>query len=231
MEKLKEANYRLWFDWEEIHLGDSSWQARIDRGLEKCDGVILCISPAACQSEPVRYEVRKALEYGKPIFPIILEKVASASTAIKELELPEKQHLEDFTDVTRWKEQVTRLLGDLVTQGLRVTYHDKRQERDPNNPAYTLQQCCLRRLVEQVGTLNLALISPEQARGIYLEEVYVDSPTPLSISVEVQDGQVIDWWLSRPGENYREKLDERAFWWFSNDFLTVFSHSPYIIGE
>ena len=32
-------------------------------------------------------------------------------------------------------------------------------------------------LVEQIGALNLAQINPENARGIALEQVYVDSPS------------------------------------------------------
>lgn len=60
MERLRAAKYRLWFDRDEIHLGDPDWQARIDQGLACSQGVILGITPAACESEPVRYEVRWA---------------------------------------------------------------------------------------------------------------------------------------------------------------------------
>jgi hypothetical protein len=85
MEKLKAAHYRLWFDRDEIHLGDPDWQARINQGLQRCDGVLLNITPAACQSEPVRYEVKKARELGKPIFPIILERITDYDAAIRDL--------------------------------------------------------------------------------------------------------------------------------------------------
>ncbi len=47
MDKLLEAHYRLWFDRDEIHLGDPDWQARIDQGLSLCDGVILNITPSS----------------------------------------------------------------------------------------------------------------------------------------------------------------------------------------
>ncbi|MEI6047247.1 MAG: effector-associated domain EAD1-containing protein, partial [Chloroflexota bacterium] len=76
------------------------------------------------------------------------------------------------------------------------TTPDKTDESgQPNNP--TLHQIYLRRLVERIGTLNLAQINPDQSRGINLEEVYVDSPTPLTLSVEVKNWRVIDWWLTR----------------------------------
>jgi hypothetical protein len=43
MDKLKAAKYRLWFDRNEIHLGDPDWQGLIDQGLTLCDGLILNI--------------------------------------------------------------------------------------------------------------------------------------------------------------------------------------------
>ncbi|MCA9913914.1 MAG: toll/interleukin-1 receptor domain-containing protein, partial [Anaerolineae bacterium] len=156
MEKLRDAHYRLWFDRDEIHLGDDDWQARIDQGIRVSDAVILNITPAACASEPVRYEVRKARELGMTIFPIALEKITDYDAAIRDLGLADKQHIEDFTEVPQWDEQIKRLLRDLEAQGLRVTRHDLRQERDRNNPNYVLHQHYLRRLVERIGMLNLA---------------------------------------------------------------------------
>ncbi|MEI6046630.1 MAG: SUMF1/EgtB/PvdO family nonheme iron enzyme, partial [Chloroflexota bacterium] len=68
-------------------------------------------------------------------------------------------------------------------------------EPDPDNP--TLHQTYLKRLVERIGTLNLAQINPDRPEGIYLEEVYVDSPTSLALSVEVKKRRVVNLWLSR----------------------------------
>ncbi len=211
MEKLRDAHYRLWFDRDEIHLGDPDWQARIDQGLQRCDGVILNITPAACQSEPVRYEVKKARELNKPIFPVILERITDYDAAIRDLGLADKQHIEDFTDVTKWGEQIQRLLRDLELQGLRVTRHDRRQQRDRHNPTYVLHQTYLKRLAERIGTLNLAQINPDNAQGVELERVYVDSPTGLSLSVEVQNWQVVDWWISEGQQQ------ERSLFGFDDD--------------
>ena len=44
-----------------------------------------------------------------------------------------------------------------------------------------------------------------QTRAVGLEEVYVDSPTHLSVSVEVRDWQVVDWWLTRTDQNERDE--------------------------
>jgi hypothetical protein len=97
MAELRSAGYRLWFDRDEIHLGDPDWQARIDRGLERCDGVILGLTPAACESEPVQYEIQQALALGKPIFPCVLERLENWGAALRQVGLSEKQHTEDFT--------------------------------------------------------------------------------------------------------------------------------------
>ncbi len=67
-----------------------------------------------------------------------------------------------------------------------------------------LRQRYLKNLVEQVGTLNLALINPKQSGKINLEEVYVDSPTPLEINFEVEAGKVVDLWMSRTDQLSRE---------------------------
>ena len=210
MERLRKAKYRLWFDRDEIHLGDSDWQARIDQGIAQCDGLILNLTPAACESEPVQYEVRQALAIGKPIFPIVLEKLPDWGAALTQVGLTPSQHMEDFTDVTQWDAQVQRLLRDLEKQKLHVTRHDLRHERDLHDPRYALHQTFLRRLVDQVGTLNLAQINPEGRTGIDLEAVYVDSPVNLSIGVEVKDWQIVDWWLSRRDSLQAEQGGDRA---------------------
>ena len=140
MATLKDAHYRLWFDINEIHLGDPDWQARIDLGLSRCDGVLLCITPEACTSEPIKYEIRKAIEFDKPIFAVILEQGVSRSEAITKLGLPPKLQVENFTDVAQWNANIGRLLEALRVQGLRVSPRDLRRERNPNNPRYTLHQ-------------------------------------------------------------------------------------------
>jgi hypothetical protein len=208
MQRLRAAKYRLWFDRDDIHLGDPNWQARIDRGLERSQGIILGITPAACQSEPVRYEVRKARERGLLIFPLVLEHVPDIGKALVDLGLPKEQHVEDFTDADRWDENCDRLLRDLVYQGLRVTRHELREQS--REAAYTLHQRYLRRLVDQIGRLRLSQINPDQPDGVLLEAVYVDTPTPLNISVEVQDWHVVDWWITT-GEksDYRQGFATR----------------------
>jgi len=82
------------------------------------------------------------------------------------------------------------------------------QIANPTPRRSPLHQRYLSKLIDTIGGLNLALINPDQSESINLEEVYVDSPTSVSISVEVKGGKVVDWGLARRGKNYREKLDE-----------------------
>jgi len=81
----------------------------------------------------------------------------------------------------------------------------------PDNPSRhsPLHQRYLNKLAESIGVLNLAVINPEQSGKVNLEEVYVDSPTSVSISIKIENSKVVDWWIARPGEGYREKQDER----------------------
>ncbi len=100
---------------------------------------------------------------------------------------------------------VADLEARLANPGLEIAPEARPLRQHP-----ILHQRYLTRLVEQVGTLNLALISPEQTSGINLEEVYVDSPTPLAIDLEVKDGKVIDWWISRKDQVDYESAYSRA---------------------
>ncbi|MBN2305671.1 MAG: TIR domain-containing protein, partial [Anaerolineae bacterium] len=195
MERLRAAKYRLWFDRDDIHLGDPSWKVRIDRGLERSDGMILGITPAACTSEPIRYEIEKALALGLVIFPVILERVESIPETLRALGFPDEPHVENFTDAARWDDHCARLLRDLEYQGLRVTRHDIRAQRGES--AYDLHQRYLKRLVERIGRLHLSQIAEDQPDGVPLEQVYIDGPTPLHIGVEMLDWQIVDWWVSQ----------------------------------
>lgn len=235
MDLLKAAHYRLWFDRDDIRLGDPDWQARIDRGIERCDGVILGLSPAACASKPVQYEVEKALKLGKPIFPVILERLLDIGNALKEIGLSEKQHIEDFTDVSLWDKNCRKLLDDLIHQGLRVTRHDLRQERDRNNPTYALHQLYLKKVADQVGSLSLAQISPDQVSGINLENVYIDSPTSLGIGLMLKgDGDKYEgftWWISDYGNSEYNFFPSYASTYQPNELGFEAAPLEYLIGE
>ncbi|HKY54600.1 MAG TPA: toll/interleukin-1 receptor domain-containing protein [Anaerolineales bacterium] len=60
----------VWFDQSTIQLGQK-WHDEIMDGIRECKAFVLVLSPDAAESKYVREEVNKALELGKPIFPIL----------------------------------------------------------------------------------------------------------------------------------------------------------------
>ncbi|MBC7877949.1 MAG: toll/interleukin-1 receptor domain-containing protein [Anaerolineales bacterium] len=60
----------VWFDQSTIQPGQK-WHDEIMEGINECKAFILVLSPDAAQSKYVLEEVRKALELGKTIFPIL----------------------------------------------------------------------------------------------------------------------------------------------------------------
>jgi hypothetical protein len=60
----------VWFDQSTIQLGQK-WHEEIMDGIRECKAFILVLSPDAVESKYVRTEVKKAVELGKTIFPIL----------------------------------------------------------------------------------------------------------------------------------------------------------------
>lgn len=60
----------VWFDQSTIQPGQK-WHDEIMEGIDECKAFILVLSPDAAESKYVLEEVKKALELGKTIFPIL----------------------------------------------------------------------------------------------------------------------------------------------------------------
>ncbi len=60
----------VWFDQSTIQAGQN-WHDEILEGIRECKAFVLVLSPDAVESRYVREELDKALELGKPIFPVI----------------------------------------------------------------------------------------------------------------------------------------------------------------
>ncbi|MBK8028792.1 MAG: SUMF1/EgtB/PvdO family nonheme iron enzyme [Chloroflexi bacterium] len=198
---LRTAKYGLWFDRDDIHLGSEDWQADIERGIEGCAGLILCLTPAACTSEPIKFEVNTARRLNKPIFPILLETLADIPAGLRDIGLPERQHVEPFTSLDTWDEQFAKLLTSLRERGLGVTPHDLRQK--PDEKEHRWHQDYLDKVIRQVGRLPLAAINPKytHAEGAPLEDVYIPLPVKYALSIEVRDYRIDDWWIGEVGKD------------------------------
>ena len=82
-------------------MGDPEWQARLDQGIECCDGVILNLTSAACEAEPVCYEVKKPAPWASRSSPIILEKIDDWGTTLEQGGLSVSHHTADFTNTEK----------------------------------------------------------------------------------------------------------------------------------
>ncbi|MHB8577565.1 MAG: AAA family ATPase, partial [Dehalococcoidia bacterium] len=71
-ETLKAHAISSWLDKRNIPAG-SSWDAAIVKGIRACAVVAVLCSPKAMASDHVRQELRLALQYRKPILPLLLE--------------------------------------------------------------------------------------------------------------------------------------------------------------
>ncbi len=76
---LSDAGLEVWIDFRQIQ-GGERWRDEIQRGLDKSDYLIVCLSPDAIRSEWVAREANTARDQGKPVIPIM------AAQAFTELE-------------------------------------------------------------------------------------------------------------------------------------------------
>jgi tetratricopeptide (TPR) repeat protein len=71
-ETLEVAGVVVWLDKRSI-AGGSSWDAEIVRGIKASSVVAVLVSPLSVRSSNVQQELRLALQYRKPLLPLLLE--------------------------------------------------------------------------------------------------------------------------------------------------------------
>jgi hypothetical protein len=112
LKQLHDARYDVWVDYDGIYTGDS-WRRKIDEALDHCDGLILLLTPEACNSEHVKSEIKSAQKLAIPIFPVLIAPVDDIPTTLKTLGLDDSTHVEDFTTEEDWNPHFTKLLESL----------------------------------------------------------------------------------------------------------------------
>lgn len=95
---LEALGLDFWLDQRSIEIG-SQWEEEIQKGLEKCDVMVLFLSPSATQSEYVRYEYEKFLDMKKTIFPLMCI----------DTELPEKLKSIEYKQYAQHNELLEKL--------------------------------------------------------------------------------------------------------------------------
>ncbi|MFP4322699.1 MAG: SUMF1/EgtB/PvdO family nonheme iron enzyme [Anaerolineales bacterium] len=197
-EQLKAAHYAIWFDTDNILLGDPDWQESIVRGIENSQGVVLCLSPRVLQSEPIRFELRTALSKGKPIFVFMIQPFPHpgrfpSGEDLLSLGLPERIEIKDLSQSDTREAVFARALQDLQHKGISPSPHQRRQR----NSLGQAETNYLTSLVDQLGVLNLAHINPAyDGSEMPIEALYVPLQTHLRLVMEIEHYEVNQWWLS-----------------------------------
>jgi TIR domain/Yip1 domain len=86
---LRVAGANVWLDQMDIPAGQE-WDSSIEEALVECPRMLLILSPSSAKSKNVRNEIHFALNYGKPIIPVLYR------NCIAPLQLQRIQHV-DFT--------------------------------------------------------------------------------------------------------------------------------------
>jgi hypothetical protein len=69
---LTDSGVAVWIDQVDISAG-SSWRREIVRGIRSCVSFMVLCSKAAMASRNVQRELQLALDYQRPILPLVLE--------------------------------------------------------------------------------------------------------------------------------------------------------------
>jgi hypothetical protein len=131
---LNEQVAFVWLDRSTIQPGQK-WHDEIMEGIQECKAFILVLSPDAMESQYVREEVNKALELGKPIFPILYrtanwtDEFAALIKNVQTLDLRSGSYTDNFH----------KLVDGLIETGaVRAAAYEKPFLRQPTKPGLKL---------------------------------------------------------------------------------------------
>ena len=82
---LGDAGLDVWIDFRQI-LGGEFWREEIQRGLDRADFMVACMSPEAAISKWVTREMNMVRDQGKPIVPIVIQRYRDAIQKNPELQ-------------------------------------------------------------------------------------------------------------------------------------------------
>ena len=120
----------VWFDLSAIQIGEN-WHDEIMEGIRDCKAFLLVLSPDAMESRYVGAELNKALELGKPVFPILYrpapwkDEFASLVKEVQTLDLRSGSYTDNFY----------KLVDGLIAAGaVRPASYEKPFLRQPTRP-------------------------------------------------------------------------------------------------
>lgn len=180
----KDFYFEVWIDAESIS-GGEDWRQEIRKGIDKCDCMLLMLTPDACASVQVKEEVDYAKSIGRRIIPLQLKKVKEPDDLMK-LGIEHLNYIDFLADERAGWE---KLLTDLPP----VLARDRRRLDPTFNKLHTDY---LRTLFARYDRVNLTyLLDAAPKEAVSLFDVYVPLKLGVSFNLEVQNGEMVDWWL------------------------------------
>ena len=70
---LREGGIAMWVDQLDIRPSEH-WDRAIERAVHECRGLLVILSPRSVESDNVADEISFALDHGKPVLPVMIEK-------------------------------------------------------------------------------------------------------------------------------------------------------------
>lgn len=119
--QLDLEGFNVWIDFTGLQIGTEDWLGEIDSNIIDCDVMILCLTPDACKSKWVKYEINKAIEFEKPVFPIILQELDDIEASLNMIGLPTRIQVGQFLTIDGWDDEFERLIIALQNRGIQAT--------------------------------------------------------------------------------------------------------------
>ncbi|MBZ0305137.1 MAG: UvrD-helicase domain-containing protein, partial [Anaerolineae bacterium] len=123
---LTEGGQSVWFDHR--LLPGEVWKEVLLKEISQCEIFVYVLSPDSVTSEWCQWEFEKAVEFEKPILPILLQRDTQIPDTLKEIE---KYQFADFSDGVN-PATIARLIGGLNKITIKVPH--LRKLDTPNNP-------------------------------------------------------------------------------------------------
>lgn len=146
---LTDGGHDVWFDHR--LLPGQEWKQVLLQQISRCEVFVYALSPESVASEWCQWEFAKAIEFQKPILPILLQKNTQLPDVIRQYQYA------DFSD-TLSPASIARLMGGLTAIAVAVPLDRKPDApEDPIGlPAQGLQEVELTGESEQTGDNSVA---------------------------------------------------------------------------
>lgn len=102
--KLLAGGHDVWFDARLV--AGQEWKLQLSDEIKRSDALVYCITPESIASEWCQWELAKAVEFGKPVVPVLLQVRTKIPDSLSQLQYV------DFSDGPTG-DAVARLMGGL----------------------------------------------------------------------------------------------------------------------